>query len=230
MVRFALMASACTACMNTSAARSPRGLRDQVTEVAPSAVGAPASTGASASTGAPDDRAALASVRRDENDVPSVEPMAVAGSKLSGARATVLIRAAVDRVRAVLLDFPSYPAFMPHYKTARVESKSPDGSFRIHMEIDALGGMIQRWMRIEMSAPAIDGPRETYEGKLLEGDVRGFKAKWVLERVAEGTRLTLESFLDGKIELPAAFLDAGGLSGLRGSILAIKTRAEDASR
>jgi ribosome-associated toxin RatA of RatAB toxin-antitoxin module len=176
----------------------------------------------------PDEHAAP--VRRDEDDVPTVQPMAVAGSKLSGARATVLVRAALERVRAVLLDFHSYPAFMPHYKSAHVEAKNPDGSLRIHMEIDALGGMIQRWMRIEMSAPAVDGARETYEGKLLEGDVRGFKAKWVLEQVAEGTRLTVESFLDGKIELPSAFLDAGGLSGLKDSILAIKTRAEDPSR
>jgi hypothetical protein len=71
------------------------------------------------------------------------------------------------------------------------------------------------------------GPRESFEGKLVEGDVKAFEARWVLERLDDGTRLTLESFLDANLPFPTAFIDAGSSAGLKESILAIKARAEE---
>jgi ribosome-associated toxin RatA of RatAB toxin-antitoxin module len=150
----------------------------------------------------------------------------VPGSKLSRARATVMVRAAVEKVRAVVTDFPAYPEFMPHYTAAEVEKKTPDGRLTVNMKIEALSGMIRRWMRIEVSRPVVDGTRETFGAHLLDGDVKAFELRWVLDRLADGTRLTCESFLDAKLQLPPAFIDAGSLSGLKASILAIKARAE----
>jgi hypothetical protein len=152
--------------------------------------------------------------------------LAVPGSKLSRGRATVMVRAALEKVRAVLVDFPAYPEFMPHYKSAEVEKKADDGRLTVMMKIDALSGMIKRWMRVEVSPPVDDGARQTFGARLIAGDVKHFEARWVLDRLADGTRLTCESFLDAGLQLPPAFIDAGSAAGIKASILAIKARAE----
>jgi hypothetical protein len=203
------------ACMNTSQPRSRHSVSDGV--ITPVKAVA--------------DAHVVESVRHtghDPAETPDVESEPVAGSRLSRSRAVVLVRAPLERVRAVLLDFPNYHAFLPNYRSAKVEATLPDGGSRVHMQIDGLGGMIRRWMRVEISAPVVAGPRVSFEAKLLEGDVKAFAARWVLDRVDEGaTRLTLESFLDPDLQLPATFIDSGSAAGLKESILAIKARAED---
>ena len=162
-------------------------------------------------------------------DLADVEVVPIVGSALGRARATVTVRAALERVRAILFDFPNYPAFLPNYKSAKVVGTTADGGSVVHMQIDALGGMIRRWMRIEISPATVVGPRESFVARLLDGDVKAFEARWVLDRIEEGTRLTLESFIDANLQLPASFIDAGSAAGLKESILAIKARAEDGS-
>jgi ribosome-associated toxin RatA of RatAB toxin-antitoxin module len=210
VVACALSVSAAASCMNASQPRSRKAVLDQLVEVTPPAAG---------------DRPAAA--RPGRADVADVDVVPVPGSKIGRARATILVRASVEKVRAVLLDFPSYPAFLPNYESAKVVSKKPDGAMIVRMEIGALNGLIRRWMLVEISTPVVVAARESFDAKLLDGDVKAFEARWVLERVPEGTRLTLESYLDAKLELPAAFIDAGAASGIKDSILAVKARAED---
>ncbi len=206
----ALVSSASVACVNASQPRSPRAALDHV--VVARAAGKAAD---------------VEPVHHRPVDLAEMETLAVTGSSLARHRATVMVRAAADRVRAVLFDFPNYPAFLPNYKSAKVVATTPSGGTQVHMQIDALGGMIRRWMRVELTAPVVVGSRESFEGKLVEGDVKAFEARWVLERLDDGTRLTLESFLDANLPFPTAFIDAGSSAGLKESILAIKARAEE---
>jgi hypothetical protein len=167
--------------------------------------------------------------QRSPVDLPDVEVVPVAGSALGRARATVTVRAALERVRAICFDFPNYPAFLPNYKSAKVVGTTAAGGSVVHMQIDGLGGMIRRWMRVEISPTTIVGHGESFVARLLDGDVKAFEARWVFDRIEEGTRLTLESFIDVGVQLPAALIDAGSAAGLKESILAIKARAEDSS-
>jgi len=160
-------------------------------------------------------------------DTAEVEIVPVPGQSLGRVRATVMVRAAAERVRAVLLDFVNYPAFLPNYKSAKVVGTTPAGGQQVLMEIDALGGMIRRWMRVEFTPSTFDGPLESFSAHLLEGNVKAFQAHWLLEHLADGTRLTVESFLDANLQLPSTFIDAGSAAGLKEAVLNIKARAED---
>ncbi len=215
-----LLSCAGLACMNTS---QPRGRMSVSDRVLPAAV-SKAATSAHLSDTLSVDKAS----KPDPAETPEVEVMPVPDSRLGRSRAKVLVRAPLERVRAVLFDFANYPAFMPNYRSARVETTTPAGETRVHMQIDALGGLIRRWMRIEITAPRADGSRLSFEAKLLEGDVKAFSAHWLLDRVDEGsTRLTLESYLDADLQLPATFINSGSAGGLKDSIVAIKVRAEE---
>jgi ribosome-associated toxin RatA of RatAB toxin-antitoxin module len=215
----ALVSSAGVACVSSSQPQSPAAARDQALPLPPAATAQSSHDGDSA--------AKRRGARGRPVDLADVEIVPIAGSALGRARATVMVRAALERVRAVLVDFTNYPAFLPNYKSAKVVGTTTAGGSVVHMQIDALGGMIRRWMRIEVSPPTVTGTRESFVAKLLEGDVKAFEARWVLDRLDDGTRLTLESFIDADVPFPAAFIDAGSAAGLKESILAIKARAED---
>ncbi len=213
----ALLSCTALACMNTAQPRGRHAVLDSF--VAKPAVEAHAT-------------AAVVPPRKDpaetaDSDV-DVKVMPEPSSRLSRVRASVLVHAPVDRVKAVLLDFPNYPAFLSNYQSARVEGTTPAGGTVVHMQIGGLGGVIKRWMRVEISPPAVEGSRTSFDAKLLQGDVKAFSARWVLDKVEEGaTKLTLESFLDPDLALPATFIDSGSAAGLKESILAVKARAED---
>jgi ribosome-associated toxin RatA of RatAB toxin-antitoxin module len=209
----ALVSTAGLACVNASQPRSPRAALDHVV------VSAASDTPGAGPTAAP--------ARRRPVDLAEMETLAVAGSNLARHRATVMVRAAAERVRAVILDFPNYPAFIPNYKSARVVSTTPEGGMQVQMQIDALGGMIRRSMRVELTPLLVVGTRQSFQAKLLEGDVKAFETSWALEQLPDGTRLTLESFLDANLPFPAAFIDSGSSAGVKESILAIKARAEE---
>jgi len=212
----ALLSCTAVACMNTSQPRGRHAVSDRV--VAPPK---PVVVEAHATT-------AIVPPHDETSETPEVEVVPVPDSRLGRARATVLVRAPVARVKEVLLDFPNYPAFLANYQSAHVERTTPEGSTIVHMKIGGLGGVIRRWMRVEISPPKVEGSRLSFDAKLLEGDVKAFSARWVLERVEDGaTKLTLESYLDPDLPLPAAFIDSGSAAGLKDSILAVKSRAEE---
>ena len=150
------------------------------------------------------------------------------GSKLAKGRATVMVHG--RRWREGALRGGRLPRLSGLHAAlqdpAEVEKRWDDGRLTVMMKIDALSGMIKRWMRVEVSPPVDDGARETFGARLLAGDVKRFEARWILDRLADGTRLTCESFLDANLQLPAAFIDAGSAAGIKASILAIKARAE----
>jgi ribosome-associated toxin RatA of RatAB toxin-antitoxin module len=213
VVLCAFLSSTGLACMNTAQSRARAAALDQVAPP-PASLVAPAATARRAGP--------------DPAETPEVEVVPVAGSRLGRSRATVLVRASVERIRTVLVDFAHYHTFLPNYRSAEVVGTRPDGGSRVHMQIDGLGGVIRRWMNVELSPPVTAGSRVSFEAKLIDGNVKAFEARWVLDKLEEGaTRLTLESYLDPDLQLPAAFIDAGSAAGLKESILAIKARAED---
>lgn len=159
---------------------------------------------------------------------PKVESIGVRGSSLRRVRATVAIHAPIERVRAVVFDFPRYPEFMPGYKKASVLRTGADGGRSVRLEIEQLGGMVRLWMRIEIAPPRIEGGAETYEARLAEGNVKAFQTRWELQPIGrDATRLVIESFVDPDLPLaPASLVNQGARDGVRDAILALRARAE----
>lgn len=162
---------------------------------------------------------------------PELSSIPVEGTSLTKSRARVMVHAGIDRVRAVLFDFPHYHEFVPHYRAARVFGKTPRGGDDVYMEMEALGGMMRFWARVEIEKPVIQGPSESYKIRLITGSVRSFRASWQLESVSPSeTRLTIESLVEPNLPLPAAFINEGSLDGAGESILSLKRRAESGPR
>lgn len=159
--------------------------------------------------------------------VPEVTSIEVAGSKLNRTRAVVIVDAPMDAVRRALFDFAHYHEFMPGYRPSRIIGPTPGGGHEVDMRVEELGGLIKLTLRVEIMAPVIANGQETYDGRLISGNVKLFQSRWQIEPAPGGaTRLLIESLLDPDLPLPATFINSGSIGRLRDAILALKARAE----
>jgi hypothetical protein len=150
----------------------------------------------------------------------------VTGSELVRARATVEIAAPIEAVRAVVLDLERYPELTPIYSRARVFGTTARGGRDVYLELNEMGGG-HLWVRAEISRPKVADGVETYDARLITGNVDAFRARWQLEGLGrERTRLTLESFVEPALGLPARVVNRGNMDGARETVLALKRRAE----
>lgn len=199
---------ACAAACAPSAGPSPRTVIDRVASAdSPTAEGAPPATEAA------------------HPEVEDVEPTAIAieGSDLVEAKATVRVRAPIDKARTAILLFEDYPHYMPEYSDAKHIGKMPSGNDKVYMEITTLGGVAKMYANVEILPVVKSGPTETYEAKFLDGNVRQFKAIWTLTQVDEGrTDLTLQVFLHPSIPLPDFLVNKANLDGAKKGALAMK--------
>ncbi len=162
---------------------------------------------------------------RSADEEPKVESFAVRGSSIERVRVTAAVGAPIERVRAVVFDYAHYPEFMPRYEKAAVLRVTPDGGRLVKME---LGGLVRLWMRVEISPPRRDATSESYEGRLVDGNVKAFVPRWELTPLPDGrTRVMVESFLDPDLALvPSGLINSGARDGMREAIGALKSRIE----
>jgi ribosome-associated toxin RatA of RatAB toxin-antitoxin module len=164
-------------------------------------------------------------------DDPEPTAIPIPGSELVRGRATVTVKASIEKVRETIVAFAEYPEFMPHYQKAKVLGRTPSGARDVYMEIEALHGAITMWTRIEFPKPAIIDGVETYETKYVDGNVKDFKAIWRLKKIDDAsTELSLEVFLLPKIPLPSGVLNGENMKGSVKGVVAMRARVEGRAR
>jgi hypothetical protein len=162
-------------------------------------------------------------------DEPKTVAVPIAGSGLVRARSTVVIDAPIDRVREVVVGYAKYPEFMPNYRSCRVLGRSPSGGRDVYMELRAAGGLVKLWARIDAKKPVVTDGVETYESRLVEGNLKALEGSVRLRAVdAARTELILQSFVRPNLPVPDAMLNRQNLDGAREAVLALKTRSEQA--
>lgn len=177
---------------------------------------------------APDDeRRAVASPEApDTGGIVSVA-VPIGDTGFSRGRSTAIVRAPLDRVRAVVLGFARYPEFMPHYEKCRVLGVTPGGGHDVYMEVSALNGVVKMWARLEIPKPVLIEGVETYASRMLAGNVRDLQAIWRLQAIdGQQTRLSIEIFLRPKLPLPQQLLNTENLEGSARAIAAMRARIE----
>lgn len=164
-----------------------------------------------------------------EAEVVEPVPVPIAGTDLVEAKATVTVRASVDKSRATVLKFEDYPQFMPEYSDAKRAGVLPSGNEKVYMEITTLAGIAKMYANIEVLSARKDGATEVHEAKFLDGNVRQFKAVWTLTRIDDAhTELTLQVFLHPSLPLPDFLVNKANLDGAKKGVLAMKRRIEAA--
>jgi ribosome-associated toxin RatA of RatAB toxin-antitoxin module len=157
---------------------------------------------------------------------PTPEAIAIPGSDLVHGRATVVVKAPIDKVREAVLGFAHYPEFMPHYTAARVIGPTSGGK-EVYMQIEALHGAVSMSANVEVPKPAMIDGVETYDTKFLKGNVDDFKAVWRMKKIDDqSTELSLEVFLKPKLPLPHQLINSENMNGAVKGVVAMRARLQ----
>ncbi|MBM4358012.1 MAG: hypothetical protein FJ096_07865 [Deltaproteobacteria bacterium] len=142
-------------------------------------------------------------------------------------RSTVVVEAPLERVRATVLDFDAYAAFMPHYRTSHVLLRTAE-STQVYMQVAALGGLVKMGAKVTFPRAARDaGGWQTYESHFDGGSARDFRAIWRMRAKDDArTLLSLEVFLLPRLPLPTGTLNDENTNGAREGVEAMRRRIE----
>jgi ribosome-associated toxin RatA of RatAB toxin-antitoxin module len=161
-----------------------------------------------------------------------IEPVAVPipNSDLVEAKATVVVRAPLEKARATIFKFEDYPQFMPEYSDAKRLGKLPNGNEKVYMEITTLAGVAKMYANVEVLPAKTEGSTEIYEAKFLDGNVKQFKAIWTVTKLDEARlEISLQVFLHPSLPLPDFLVNKANLDGAKKGAIAMKKRIEAAS-
>jgi ribosome-associated toxin RatA of RatAB toxin-antitoxin module len=161
---------------------------------------------------------------------PTSEAVPIAGSEYVRGRATVLVRAPIERVRDAVADLARYTEFMPRYKTSTLVGNRAAGAREVYLEVEALQGTLRMWAAVSRPFPTPDGA-EAIETRVFKGNVKTFEAVWRLRRADRGTTLlTLDVFLDPGMPIPADLLNKENVGAAVDGVAAMRTRVERGRR
>jgi len=175
------------------------------------------------------DRETTDGYRYAASDVETIA-VPIQGTGLVRGRSTVVVHAPLAQVRSAVLEFSRYPEFMPHHRSCRVLGRTSTGGRDVYLEVTAMHGALKMWARVEMQKARIADGVEIHEARMLDGNVKDFKATWFLQQVGDSTKLSLEVFLVPKLPLPNSILNSENMSGSARGVSAMRSRIESTVR
>lgn len=139
--------------------------------------------------------------------------------------AKIHIPRSVEQVWQVLTDYEALADFIPNLaKSSRL--KHPSGGIRL----EQVG--TQRLLRFNFSARVVLDLQEKFPHEILfdlvEGDLKAYSGKWVLEPLAseQGTNLCYTVLVHPKLTMPVALIERRLSNDLRINLLAIRQQVE----
>ena len=126
------------------------------------------------------------------------------GSRIRRSRAVGLVRAPLDKVTEVILDYAAYRQFMPHFVASRVLSQRGSQAM-VYIEVSALHGLTKLWAQIQIRMlPAAESTRVVL-AHMIKGNLKDFEAEWQVTPVDPGhTLVAFELCADPDFPLPFA--------------------------
>ena len=139
---------------------------------------------------------------------------------MKGAQQSIDIAASPDQIWELLVDFESYPSFVPNQTGARVLSRA-DGQWRVEFQLS-----IARKPKYTLDLKGERG--RTLRWTLVEGDMmKGNEGGWSLESLPDGgTRATYNIAVELKGFVPASVTNLLVAQTLPANLKAFKDEAE----
>lgn len=152
---------------------------------------------------------------------------AVPGQSVRAGGGRILVNAPLATVRGVVTDYGNYQDFMPKFKRSRIVGKTAKHT-DVYFQVPILRGTANVWTLTRFHAPRreADGS-EVIEGTMLQGNVREFRAKWMLVPVDDNhTVLKSELLIIPKLPLPGSLVTTELAYAAGKAVTALRDRAE----
>jgi len=144
------------------------------------------------------------------------------GSVRAG-RAMAVIDAPFDVVMAAITDYGRYRQFMPHFNRSRVLSRRGNNAL-VYLQARVLRGSTTLWAQTRMYARRPRGQTRIIEGRMREGNMEHFVARFEATPIDGGERtfLSFQLLIDPDLPVPASVLSDQNLRNAHRVIVTLR--------
>lgn len=127
------------------------------------------------------------------------------GSNISSGRAVIVVDKPIDEVLPVILDYANYVQFMPNFTHSKVLAQRGTKAM-VYMEVSVAKGMYTLYGQLNLAEQPQDDGARVVEGKLIDGNINAFDARFRLTPVEDGSRTEIEFsiYVDPDLPLPSS--------------------------
>jgi len=147
------------------------------------------------------------------------------GHSVDYGRAVATVDAPTDVVMRIITDYARYFEFMPRFTTSRVLSRRGNNAL-LYMEASVMRGAHTLWAQMRVYSRAPQGATQIIEGRMIEGNMERFVARWEVTPIEGGTR-TLVAFrilVDPDLPFPSSIFTDENLNAAQRTMRALRER------
>lgn len=149
-------------------------------------------------------------------------------------RAHHFVNAPMKDVKAAVLDYGNYQAFIPKFQKSKLLKKEPSGAAEVYLQIPILKGAATIWALEKFDAPVPEGKGEKVVGHYQKGNVEELEAVWHYRPVDDShTIVTLELHVIGKgaiAAVSAKLMNTQIEDACGEGVIGVKDRAQSAAK
>lgn len=150
--------------------------------------------------------------------------MATEGSVEWG-EAVGVVDAPPETVMRIVTDYARYEEFLPHFRRSRVLSRRGHNAL-VYMQASVARDTVNLWAQMRIYARRPRGETRIIEGRMTEGNMDTFAARWEVTPLDDGRR-SLVSFriiVDPGLPLPSSLFTSENVKAARRTISALRER------
>ncbi len=154
-----------------------------------------------------------------------VEAGPASGEGVRAGRATVVIDASFDDVIAAVTDYASYAEFMPHFRQSRVLSSRGESAL-VYMQAAAFHDTVVLWANLRIRPRRSIGTTRVYEGRMVEGNLHQFTARWEISPLEDGHKalVVFELLIDPDLPFPSGIITDENVHNAERVLAALRAR------
>ena len=143
-------------------------------------------------------------------------------------QALMVVDAAPEVVMRIVTDYARYEEFLPHFRRSRVLSRRGNNAL-VYMQATVARDTTTLWAQMRIFQRRPRGETQIIEGRMTEGNMDQFAARWEVTPV-DGGRRSLVRFriiVDPGLPLPSSLFTAENVKAARKTVRALGERVAE---
>ena len=144
-------------------------------------------------------------------------------SDVDWGRAVGVVNAPFERVVSSVRNYVNYRHFLPFFTESRVVSSRGSRAL-VYMEARVMHGAVTLWANMRMGVRPPQGDTQVIEGRMADGNMAAFRARWEVSPLDEGRRalVVFKVLIDPDLPVPDSVCSNENASTARRSIRALR--------
>ncbi len=157
-----------------------------------------------------------------------VETRAVASNgSVEWGEAVGVVDAPAEVVMRIVTDYARYEDFLPHFRRSRVLSRRGQNAL-VYMQASVIRNTTTLWAQMRIFARRPRGETRIVEGRMIEGNMDAFAARWEVTPLGpDRTLVRFRLLVDPDLPFPSSVFTSENIKAARRTVRALRQRVNE---